>query len=84
MKSVTGSTPRWMPLIGTAKIAWGELTDNPWLQLEGRRLKFDTQMKENTAFAQLRVLTGSPRTPASLQAAWLSPVNRHQHAGELP
>jgi uncharacterized protein YjbJ (UPF0337 family) len=66
MKSVTGMAARWIPLIGTAKIAWGELTDNPWLQLEGRRLKYVTRMKENTAFAQIRVMTRAPGNRSSV------------------
>ena len=70
MKSITGITgitAHWMPLVGMAKIVWGELTDNPWLQLDGRRLKFATRMKESTAFAQIRVLTRAPRVRSSLQ-----------------
>lgn len=67
MKSVTGRTGGWMPLIGTAKLVWGELTDNPWLQLEGRRLKCASQMKQSASFAPLRAVTRSTRIHSSLQ-----------------
>jgi len=37
-----------------AKMPWGKLTDDRWLQIEGRRLKYAALLKENTAFAQTR------------------------------
>jgi len=40
--------------VAAAKMVWGKLTADRWLQIEGRRLKYASLLKENTAFAQTR------------------------------
>ena len=62
MKTRVDSYRLWTPVLATAKLAWGKLTRDQWLQLEGRRLKYPGQMKNSTAFAQVRLLSPQPLT----------------------
>jgi uncharacterized protein YjbJ (UPF0337 family) len=67
---------RWNVLRARAKNAWGRLTADQWLQLEGQREARASQFQENPAFAPSRrpyqsqemegpVMRGSQGTPSS-------------------
>jgi len=54
MNALTSTGSRTSSLVAAAKMVWGKLTADRWLQIEGRRLKYASLLKENTAFAQTR------------------------------
>jgi len=56
-----GRNGAWTSLVASVKLKWGKQTRDLWLQLEGRRLKYPTQLANTTAFAQTRSLTRAPR-----------------------
>jgi uncharacterized protein YjbJ (UPF0337 family) len=58
----------WRLVLATAKLAWGKLTNDYWLQLEGRRLKYPGLLQNNPAFARVRVLSRAPDRRAAPRA----------------
>jgi hypothetical protein len=42
---------RWQPFMGKARIFWGLLTNDKWLQLEGGHLRRTSLLIKTTAFA---------------------------------
>jgi hypothetical protein len=43
---------RWRPVMGRARIFWGMLTNDKWLQLEGSHQRRTSLLITSTAFAQ--------------------------------
>jgi len=52
---------RCHPWLGRIKILWGRLTDDPWLELEGRQLRHRSIRNEWRYFAQTRPVSPTPR-----------------------
>jgi len=57
MTAEASAASRWRLLWANAKYGWGRLTDDRWLQIEGRRESRATLLEENPAFERNRRLS---------------------------
>jgi hypothetical protein len=57
------SRSRWQPFIGTARIYWGRLTHDTWLQVAGSHQRRTSLLMPTTAFAHTEFVSAQLRPP---------------------